>query len=99
MSTSYFYGLNTFPTFLVQSVDVTFSGQIKFTWFVPVYTPMPPDEANRRGLCHSVPQEALVDVWVVGLTELVGLDVINRNSKYSIQLIPFDGKVRLVMVR
>jgi hypothetical protein len=29
MSTPYFYGLNTFPTFLVQSVDVTFSGQNK----------------------------------------------------------------------
>jgi hypothetical protein len=29
MSTPYFYGLNTFPIFLVQSVDVTFSGQNK----------------------------------------------------------------------
>jgi hypothetical protein len=46
MSKPYFYGLNTFPAFLVQSVDVTFSGQNKVYM---VCTGLHPD-APRWGL-------------------------------------------------
>ncbi len=53
MSTPYYYGLYKFPTFLVQSVDVTFSGQNKvymvctgLQW--ELYTPMPPHEDSRQ---------------------------------------------------
>ena len=40
--TAYFYGLITSPTFLVQSVEVTFSVKKRFTWFTLVYTGLHP---------------------------------------------------------
>ena len=48
--TAYFDELITCPTFkfLVQSVDVTFSGKNLFTRFTPVYIPLPPD-------VHAIP--------------------------------------------
>ncbi len=50
--TAYFDGVITCPTFLVQSVEVTFSGQKKITRFTLVYTSLHPfaPRCHRHGI-------------------------------------------------